>query len=149
MYDQKFAVAAEDGEIYVWGSNTNNTLGPQQARSVPEIMDIFHRENPNAQIKQVCLSRFHCAIVAADGAVFSCGHGQGGRLGLSTEHAVLAPKAVKFNTNGQAGCVVCVKASIAQDHSVFLTDAGHVMTRNDPPLVFIHSFLAFRYGRVG
>lgn len=126
MYDQKNAVTAENGEVYVWGSNTNNTLGPQQARSVPEIMDIFHKENPNAQVKQICLSRFHCVIVSTDGRVFSCGHGQGGRLGLSTEHSVLIPKAVKFSSSNQSGNIICVKASIAQDHSVFLTDTGHV-----------------------
>lgn len=126
MYDQKSRMTAEDGEIYVWGSNTNYTLGPQQARSVPEIMDIFHKENPNVHIKQVCLSRFHCVMVSADGRVFSCGHGQGGRLGLSTEHAVLIPKAVKFTSGNQCANVICVEASIAENHSVFLTDAGNV-----------------------
>lgn len=126
MYDQKTRECSRDGEIYVWGSNTNNTLGPQQSRAVPEIMDIFHKENPQTLIKQVCLSRFHCVIVSTDGKVFSCGHGQGGRLGLSTEHAVLVPNPVKFNINNPSSNIVCVQACIAQDHSVFLTDTGHV-----------------------
>lgn len=126
MYDQKTVVSGDGGEIYVWGSNTNYTLGPQQERSVPEIMDIFHRQNPNLIVKQVCLSRFHCVIVSTDGRVFSCGHGQGGRLGLSTELAVLVPNAIKFSHKNQPSNVVCMKASIAQDHSVFLTDSGQV-----------------------
>lgn len=126
MYDQKAVVSGDDGEIYVWGSNTNYTLGSQQARSVPEIMDVFHKENQNVLIKQVCLSRFHCAIVSTDGRVFSCGHGQGGRLGLSTEQTVLVPKTVRFSGNNQFSGITCTMASIAQDHSVFLTDTGHV-----------------------
>lgn len=167
MYDCRKQPEAESGEIYVWGSNTNYTLGPQQARSVPELMDIFHKENPNLEIKQVstpipavlksdiielyklfsfcyydcisnalyifcqvCLSRFHCIIVSTDGRVFSCGHGQGGRLGLSNELAVLMPKAIRFSGGAQSGPLVCTKASIAQDHSVFLTDTNHVSVKN-------------------
>lgn len=148
MYDQKATgICSEEGEIYVWGSNTNYTLGAQQARSVPEIMDIFHKEHPNVLIKQVCLSRFHCVIVSTDGRVFSCGHGQGGRLGLSTEHAVLVPNIIKFSINNQSNCIICVKASIAQDHSVFLTDTGHVCFLIF--LLFINSKIFFlRFGRV-
>lgn len=128
MYDQKYEITGTDGEIYVWGSNTNYTLGPQQARTVPEIMDIFHKENPSAQVKQVCLSRFHCVILTSDGKIFTSGHGQGGRLGLSTEHAVLTPKEIKFSANS-CSSVVFVMASIAQDHSIFLADSGHVKSK--------------------
>lgn len=74
----------------------------------------------------MCLSKFHCVIVAEDGRVFSCGHGQGGRLGLNTKHAVLTPQVVEFEANGHPNPVECVQASIAQDHSVFLTESGHV-----------------------
>lgn len=126
MKDQQYSIAANYGEIYVWGSNTNYTLGPQQARTVPDLMDIFYKENANVQVKQICLSKFHCVIVSTEGKIFACGHGQGGRLGLSSEHAVLTPKIVRLSANGHSNPVVCVQASIAQDHSVFLTDAGYV-----------------------
>ncbi|KAF2882129.1 hypothetical protein ILUMI_24051 [Ignelater luminosus] len=120
--------AANQGEVYVWGSNTNYTLGPQQARSMPELLDAYHKQYPNLYVQQVCLEKFHCVLVSTDGKVFACGHGQGGRLGLGNEKTIIAPEQVKLSANGHSNPVICKKASIAIDHSVFLTESGHVWT---------------------
>lgn len=117
---------ANQGEIYVWGSNTNYTLGPQQARSMPELLDAYHKQYLNLYVQQVCLEKFHCVLVSTDGKVFACGHGQGGRLGLANEKTIIAPEQVKLSASGHSNPVICKKASIAIDHSVFLTESGHV-----------------------
>ncbi|XP_025837638.1 inhibitor of Bruton tyrosine kinase [Agrilus planipennis] len=113
---------SNSGEIYVWGQNTNYTLGPHQARSLPERLDLFYKENPDVEICCVCLEKFHSILLTRDGKVFASGHGQGGRLGLSTEETVLLPKQVRF---GKAVALFNIKQiSIARDHSVFLNENG-------------------------
>jgi inhibitor of Bruton tyrosine kinase len=64
--------------------------------------------------------------MTTDGRVFSCGHGQGGRLGLGSEQTVLTPKLVRFAASGHTPPINCKNVSIARDHSVFLNDSGHV-----------------------
>lgn len=114
-------------QVYVWGTNTNYTLGTgsQHSRQFPELLDAFHKKYPNISVKQVCLSKFHCVLVSIDGKVFSCGHGHGGRLGLTSENTVLEPQEIKFTTAGMPN-FVCVEASIGRDHSLFLSETGHV-----------------------
>lgn len=114
-------------QVYVWGTNSNYTLGTgsQHSRQLPELLDAFHRKFPNVSVKQVCLDKFHFVLVAIDGRVFSCGHGQGGRLGLTTENTVLEPQEIKFSS-ANVPKFVCAEASIARDHSVFLSESGHV-----------------------
>lgn len=55
------------GELYSWGSNNNNLLGPQQARESPEILDVFHKEHPNECVKQICIDQFHSVIITISG----------------------------------------------------------------------------------
>ncbi|KAF5274038.1 hypothetical protein FQR65_LT04436 [Abscondita terminalis] len=116
------------GEVYVWGSNTNYTFGTQEARLTPELLYALHKEYPNLQVDQICLEKFHCILVSSDGKVYGCGHGQGGRLGLGSEKTVITPKQIKLSASGHANPVVCKRASIALDHSIFLSDSGHVWT---------------------
>lgn len=114
----------DHGEVYVWGSNTNYTLGTRQERNVPELLDAFHKEHANVTVKQICLDKYHCVLVTSDGHVYSCGHGQGGRLGLNTEQTLLNLK--RINLTSKNGAAFCTRASISRDHSVFLTDNGQV-----------------------
>lgn len=118
------------GELYVFGSNTNNSLGPQQSRSKPEFLDVFHKDYPNTLIVKVCLDQFHSAILSSKGDVYTCGHGQGGRLGLGHQQTEVTPKLVKFPTavTGESVCIADV--SISKDHSIFLTTNGTVMWDN-------------------
>ncbi|CAG9821108.1 unnamed protein product [Phaedon cochleariae] len=116
------------GELYSWGSNNNNLLGPQPSRQSPELLDIFHKEFSKESVRQMCIGQFHSIIVTESGKALSCGHGQGGRLGLGDEKAVVTPQLLSFS-NGQKGEVIsCIQASISRDHSIFLCCDGNVYT---------------------
>lgn len=114
-------------QVYVWGTNTNYTLGTgsQHSRQLPELLDSFHRKHPTISVKQVCLAKFHFVLISTDGRAFSCGHGHGGRLGLRTEITTLEPQEIKFSL-GNANTFVCVEAAIGRDHTLFLTENGQV-----------------------
>ncbi|KAJ8924361.1 hypothetical protein NQ315_007157 [Exocentrus adspersus] len=114
------------GELYSWGSNNNNLLGPQQSRESPELLDVFHKEYPHECVKQICIDEFHCVIITNSGKAFSCGHGQGGRLGLGVEHTVVSPRAISFS-DALKGDVI-IQASVSRDHSIFLCSDGYVYT---------------------
>ncbi|KAK4884719.1 hypothetical protein RN001_000990 [Aquatica leii] len=116
------------GEVYVWGSNTNYTFGTQEARLTPEMLYVFHKEYSNVKIEQICLEKFHCILLSSEGKVYACGHGQGGRLGLGSEKTVITPKQIKFSASGHANAIVCKKISVAVDHSIFLSESGHIWT---------------------
>uniref|UniRef100_A0A668RDA6 Inhibitor of Bruton agammaglobulinemia tyrosine kinase n=1 Tax=Oreochromis aureus TaxID=47969 RepID=A0A668RDA6_OREAU len=76
-------------EVYMWGNNTNFSLGHgnQESRQHPELVDVFARTG--VYIKQVVLCKFHSVFLSQKGQVFTCGHGQGGRLGHGDEQTYL------------------------------------------------------------
>ncbi|GJQ66288.1 hypothetical protein Trydic_g4335 [Trypoxylus dichotomus] len=136
----------EDGEVYVWGTNSNYIFGIQQARQTPDIWDIFHKEYQFEFVKQINLGKFHCVVVTGSGNTYSCGHGQGGRLGLGSEQTILTPKLIKFTDTQRQSPIYCIQASIARDHTIFLTECDdsyqiwscglnthHVLGINPPP----------------
>lgn len=116
----------DEGEAFVWGSNVNNSLGPQQTRSKAELLDVFHKEHPDEMITKVFLDQFHSVILTSRGSAYSCGHGQGGRLGLGHQQTEVAPKLIKFPSPTPGETVTIVQASISRDHCIFLTLTGAV-----------------------
>uniref|UniRef100_A0A6P7F2T9 Inhibitor of Bruton tyrosine kinase n=1 Tax=Diabrotica virgifera virgifera TaxID=50390 RepID=A0A6P7F2T9_DIAVI len=116
------------GELYSWGSNNNNLLGPQQTKQSPDLLDSFHREYPGEYAKQICIAQFHSTIVTVSGKALTCGHGQGGRLGLGDEKTVVTPKVVNFVGHQKGEVVTCNQASISRDHSIFLCSDGNIYT---------------------
>uniref|UniRef100_A0A8D8PS67 Inhibitor of Bruton tyrosine kinase n=3 Tax=Cacopsylla melanoneura TaxID=428564 RepID=A0A8D8PS67_9HEMI len=122
--DRKVSVLSTNqfNEVYIWGRNANYNLGTgsQQARDVPELLDSMKR----ISIKQVCLEKFHSVFLSEDGRVWSCGHGQGGRLGLGSESSVVSPKKLMFEKDKDKLGVAMMSTS--QDHSVFLMQSGSV-----------------------
>uniref|UniRef100_A0A4W5PYG5 Uncharacterized protein n=1 Tax=Hucho hucho TaxID=62062 RepID=A0A4W5PYG5_9TELE len=76
-------------EVYTWGNNTNFSLGHgnQESRHHTEIVDLFAR--PGVYVKQVVLCKFHSVFLSQKGQVYTCGHGQGGRLGHGDEQTYL------------------------------------------------------------
>ncbi|KAG9342735.1 hypothetical protein JZ751_015597 [Albula glossodonta] len=108
-------------EVYTWGNNTNFTLGHgnQESRQHPEIVDLFSRMG--VYIKQVVLCKFHSVFLSQSGHVFTCGHGQGGRLGHGDEQTYLVPRMVD-------GLHRCTQVAAAKDHTVVLTEVGYVFT---------------------
>ncbi|KAF1526758.1 Inhibitor of Bruton tyrosine kinase, partial [Eudyptes sclateri] len=110
-------------EVYTWGNNINFTLGHggQQGKHHPELVDLFPRNG--MYIKQVVLCKFHSVFLSHKGQVYTCGHGQGGRLGHGDEQTCLVPRLVE----GLAGHQ-CSQIAAAKDHTVVLTEDGYVYT---------------------
>ncbi|XP_061677249.1 inhibitor of Bruton tyrosine kinase isoform X2 [Syngnathoides biaculeatus] len=110
-------------EVYTWGNNTNFSLGHgnQETRQHPELVDVFSRTG--VYIKQVALSKFHSVFLSQKGQVFTCGHGQGGRLGHGDEQTYLVPRMVEGLMSHH-----CSQVAAAKDHTVVLTEEGYVYT---------------------
>jgi len=73
----------EDGELLAWGDGQHGELG---------LGAVLHQHQParvgglelfaNQRIRQVAAGYRHLAVVAEDGAVYTCGDGFAGQLGL-------------------------------------------------------------------
>nr|XP_005157916.1 inhibitor of Bruton tyrosine kinase [Danio rerio] len=110
-------------EVYTWGNNTNFSLGHgnQESRQHPEIVDLFSRSG--IYVKQVVLCKFHSVFLSQKGQVYTCGHGQGGRLGHGDENTYLVPRMVEGLLSHH-----CSQIAAARDHTVVLTEEGYVYT---------------------
>lgn len=110
-------------DVYTWGNNINFTLGHggQQSKHHPELVDLFPRNG--VYIKQVVLCKFHSVFLSQKGQIYTCGHGQGGRLGHGDEQTYLVPRLVEGLTGHQ-----CSQVAAAKDHTVVLTEDGYVYT---------------------
>uniref|UniRef100_A0A3P9I824 Inhibitor of Bruton agammaglobulinemia tyrosine kinase n=1 Tax=Oryzias latipes TaxID=8090 RepID=A0A3P9I824_ORYLA len=110
-------------KVYTWGNNTNFSLGHgnQESRQHPELVDVFARSG--VYIKQVVLCKFHSVFLSQKGQVFTCGHGQGGRLGHGDEQTYLVPRMVEGLMSHH-----CSQVAAAKDHTVVLTEEGYVYT---------------------
>ncbi|XP_075454064.1 inhibitor of Bruton tyrosine kinase isoform X4 [Ascaphus truei] len=110
-------------EPYTWGNNINFTLGHggQQSKHHPELVDMFPRSG--VYIKQMVLCKFHAVFLTQKGQVYTCGHGQGGRLGHGDELTCLVPRLVEALSSHP-----CSLVAAAKDHTVVLTEDGYVYT---------------------
>ncbi|KAH0622107.1 hypothetical protein JD844_024105 [Phrynosoma platyrhinos] len=110
-------------DVYTWGNNINFTLGhgSQQSKYHPELVDLFPRNG--VYIKQVVLCKFHSIFLSQKGQVYTCGHGQGGRLGHGDEQTCLIPRLVENLLVHQ-----CSQVAAATDHTLVLTEDGCVYT---------------------
>ncbi|XP_042889626.1 inhibitor of Bruton tyrosine kinase-like isoform X2 [Penaeus japonicus] len=108
-------------QIYVWGSNTNYNLGQtrQNDKGIPECLDMLQREGQH--VVDVAMNKFHTLILTKSGRVYACGHGHGGRLGLSVHTPLMKPHMIKALANTTVS-----KVSVGTDHSLFLTESGQV-----------------------
>ncbi|XP_027142993.1 inhibitor of Bruton tyrosine kinase [Larimichthys crocea] len=71
----------------------------------------------------VVLCKFHSVFLSQKGQVFTCGHGQGGRLGHGDEQTYLVPRMVEGLMSHH-----CSQVAAAKDHTVVLTEEGYVYT---------------------
>ncbi|XP_053350018.1 inhibitor of Bruton tyrosine kinase [Clarias gariepinus] len=115
--------SSDPTEVYTWGNNTNFSLGHgnQESRHNPEIVDLFARTG--VYIKQVVVCKFHSVFLSQKGQVYTCGHGQGGRLGHGDEQTYLVPRMVEGLVSHH-----CSQVAAARDHTVVLTEEGYVYT---------------------
>ncbi|XP_069830794.1 inhibitor of Bruton tyrosine kinase isoform X2 [Dendropsophus ebraccatus] len=113
--------ASDPTELYTWGNNVNFTLGHgnQQSKHHPELVDMFPR--CGIYIKQMVLCKFHSVFLSQKGQIYTCGHGQGGRLGHGDELTCLVPRLVEGLASHS-----CSQVAAAKDHTVVLTEDGYV-----------------------
>lgn len=69
------------------------------------------------------MSKFHSAFISSNGQLWTCGHGQGGRLGLEDELTILTPKNVKFPSKFE-----CKQVDLGTDHTIVLMTNHIVMS---------------------
>uniref|UniRef100_UPI00358FE317 inhibitor of Bruton tyrosine kinase isoform X3 n=1 Tax=Myxine glutinosa TaxID=7769 RepID=UPI00358FE317 len=69
---------------------------------------------------KVALSQFHSIFLTTSGAVYTCGHGTGGRLGHGDQASCLIPRCVKSSH-------VFISIAAGRDHSVLLSNNGCVL----------------------
>ncbi|XP_037294950.1 inhibitor of Bruton tyrosine kinase isoform X1 [Manduca sexta] len=113
----------QPSEVYVWGSNSNYTLGTgtQQQRNAPELLTCFSRTN--TCVKQVCLGKFHSIWVtsgAGGDEVWVCG--QCVRAG-GPHSTALRPAPLRLPEP-------CVCAAITLTSTVLLLESGAVVQYN-------------------
>ncbi|XP_045501851.1 inhibitor of Bruton tyrosine kinase [Colias croceus] len=101
-------------DVYVWGSNSNYTLGTgsHQPKNMPDLLTCFSRTNED--IRQVCLGKFHSVFLSSNGSVWSAG--QPSRAGGTTATA-LRPILVKLHEP-------CRQVALTLTSTVFLLQSG-------------------------
>lgn len=107
----------EPNEVYSWGDNSNFTLGHahEQRRTMPEAVDTFRRVN--ISVTQIVMCKYHTVFLTQSGQVYTCGHGQGGRLGHGNERTCVTPRLVEALQKD-----VCRMVAAARDHTLYLTE---------------------------
>ncbi|KAM3963343.1 LOW QUALITY PROTEIN: inhibitor of Bruton tyrosine kinase [Aphomia sociella] len=123
MLDRQYMYKHEGtqpSEVYVWGSNSNYTLGTgtQQQRNTPELLGCFSRNN--ICVKQVCLGKFHSVWICEGSAgveVWCCG--QAARAG-GPHSTALRPVQLRLPD-------VCTQAAVMLNSTVFLLENGSIV----------------------
>ena len=77
------------------------------------------------------MNKFHTVFLTSSGQAFSCGIGQGGKLGLGTEATVIIPQKISTEAenclNGKMKkSVVILEAVLGTYHTILLTEGGNV-----------------------
>ncbi|CAH0590134.1 unnamed protein product [Chrysodeixis includens] len=114
MYKQD---GKEPSEVYMWGSNSNYTLGTgtQQQRNTPELLTCFNRTNTS--VKQVSLGKFHSVWVCSKGDAWCCG--QLARAG-GPHSTALRPTLLRLPEK-------CTAVALTLTSTVFLLESGMVL----------------------
>ncbi|EDV25247.1 uncharacterized protein TRIADDRAFT_57002 [Trichoplax adhaerens] len=112
--------------VFTWGLNDNFTLGHAESNCrLPGRVKFITASQAakTISIKQIVMCQFHSVFLSHDGRVFTCGHGQGGRLGIADEETTLRASEISSITG-----IKIAQIAAARDHTVLLTDKGAVYT---------------------
>ncbi|XP_070564360.1 inhibitor of Bruton tyrosine kinase-like [Ptychodera flava] len=111
--------SANPTDVYTCGTNTNFTLAhsSQQSRKHPDLVEEFSKKK--ISVKEVVVCKYHSVFLTHNGQVYTCGHGQGGRLGHGNEQTYLIPHLVEALVE-----IKCTQIAAARDHTVFLAEGG-------------------------
>jgi hypothetical protein len=140
-------------QVHVWGSNSNfgkmqilcslfivvcscsfsysfsTGLGKQQSPELPELLEVFPKGSGG--IKKVVMNKFHSVFLTLSGQAFSCGIGQGGKLGLGSEATVIIPQKISIDAENSSNSkvkksAVILEAVLGTYHTILLTEGGNV-----------------------
>lgn len=92
------------------------------------------------------MNKFHSVFVTSSGQAFSCGIGQGGKLGLGSEATVIIPQKISLEADNCLNSktkksTVILEAALGTHHTILLTETGNV----SQILFSFFSFLNFSY----
>lgn len=109
----------KSNKVLCWGRNSSGQLGCGNTTDVltPTVIDFDGKE-----VTSFCCGRNHSAFVRAE-ALFTCGNGEHGILGLGQEDNKSVPTAVKLPTGVTAKVV-----ALGWNHSAFIAGDGSVYT---------------------
>ncbi|ETV83549.1 hypothetical protein, variant [Aphanomyces astaci] len=119
------ALVSDDGAVYTWGRGQSGRLGhgddhnaytPRQIKSTFVLHSIY--------IRQVACGEEHTLFLATDGALFSCGGGRAGQLGIgSYVNCCEEPCRVPLPPDTTFVHIAC-----GMNHSAGVVDSGAVYT---------------------
>ncbi len=113
---------ADRGHVYSCGNNTNGNLGREVATASATVTNLD--VTPGLENEQdVAAGNRHSLFLADDGRVYSCGYNSYGNLGRA---GVYGGTATAANLDVIPGLENVQKIAACGDHSLFLTDDGHV-----------------------
>lgn len=77
------------------------------------------------------MNKFHSVFVTSSGQAFSCGLGQGGKLGLGSEATIISPQKISLDcennlSNKLRKSTAILQVAVGTYHTILLTDGGNV-----------------------
>ena len=114
---------AADGATYSCGRGSTGRLGHgnQNNKYTPTL--IQHFVTNNITITQISAGISHSIFLAINGNVYSCGYGQGGKLGHGNNTGYYTPTLIQyFVTNN----ITIAQINVGNSHSMFLDTNGYV-----------------------
>lgn len=89
------------------------------------------------------MNKFHSVFVTSSGQAFSCGIGQGGKLGLGSEATVIIPQKINLEAENCLNSkikklAVIVEAALGTHHTILLAETGNVS------LTFFSCFFSYK-----
>lgn len=106
-------------------------LDNQKTRKSPELLDSF--EDDCFGVQQICLDKYHTVFLTHTGQAYSCGLGQGGKLGHDSEFTSISPKKICLDLESVSSSKIepevlrTVSVAAGLHHTLFLANNGRVV----------------------
>ncbi|CAM9822951.1 unnamed protein product, partial [Phaeothamnion confervicola] len=123
------ALLTASGALLTVGLGEAGRLGHGDEEDAPAPRIVRALLDGRRRVVAAACGRQHTMCVAADGAVFGFGWGEGGCLGLGDVGSVLLPQAVPSVDSGALGAIGArvVDVACGLEHSLLLTSAGQLL----------------------
>ena len=117
-----------NGSCYTWGYSTHGALGHGTDTSAHQgiVQPLLVEEMLGRVAAECAAGQHHTVFLCADGAVFSCGQGWQGRLGLGDELDRATPHEVRALRGHPIAAVAANKS-----HTLFVTTRGAVFATGE------------------